>query len=200
MIQGIQTNPALPFGERQGDAQSIPSLREDTSLQVQARDIYAGSDGELTKRFYARLEDRGHIGIVAVNLFRAQKCSARAKVYRGGVRGYGSFKRLAYDRKAWALRNLCSVLEQHGNDLNIRFGWKEDPLEYFASWVLYVDLPNGQVSFHNISRLAGPDYPGQWDGQHLSCNRVLDFCDAVLDGGTVVPALQQSCGQQGSLF
>ena len=32
-------------------------------------------------------------------------------------------------------------------------------------WVLYLDLPTGQVSFHAPARGPGPDYPGEWDGQ-----------------------------------
>jgi hypothetical protein len=34
----------------------------------------------------------------------------------------------------------------------------------FHQWVLYVDLPTGQVSFHTAARGVGPDYPGKWDG------------------------------------
>jgi hypothetical protein len=29
---------------------------------------------------------------------------------------------------------------------------------------VYIDLPTGQVSFHNGARYDGPDYPGEWDG------------------------------------
>ena len=47
---------------------------------------YQGSDGEATRALYAELQQRGPVGVIAVNLFRAQKNSARAKVYRGGVR------------------------------------------------------------------------------------------------------------------
>lgn len=149
---------------------------------MKASDVYNGSDGELTKRYYAALEQRGPVGIACVNLFRAQKYSTRAKVYRGGVRGLGSFKRMAYKRKGWAIQNLCDVLTQHAAHLHISFGWKQDERESFASWIIYVDLPNGQVSFHSPSRYAGPDYPGKWDGQHLSCDRVLKFCDSVMEG------------------
>jgi len=117
-----------------------------------------------------------------VNLFRAQKCSTRAKVYRGGLRGIGSFRSLAYQRKAWSMKNLCDCLAEHGSELGINFGWKRDPntpLHDAPSWVLYVDLPQGQVSFHSPTRYAGPDYPGEWDGVRASCERVLAFCEAV---------------------
>jgi hypothetical protein len=40
--------------------------------------IYEGSDGKATIALYQQLSVLGPAGIVAVNLFRAQKCSARA--------------------------------------------------------------------------------------------------------------------------
>jgi hypothetical protein len=143
-----------------------------------AIEVYAASDGELTKAYYAELENHGELGIVAMNLFRAQKCSARAKKYRRR-----SHKDSAYRRKEWSLEQLCEILAQHSQALNIRYGWKEDPAVVFgssSSWVLYVDLPNGQVSFHSPIRGNGPYYPGEWDKQHASERRILKFCDMVM--------------------
>ncbi len=148
---------------------------------MKALDVYAGSNGELTKRYYAELTARGPLGIVAVNLFRAQKCSARAKKYRGGIRGVGSYRDMAYERKEWSLKNLCAALAEHGAALGISYGWKQDPAQPFHSWVLYVDLPQGQVSFHAGERLGdGPDYTSDWDGQHKSAERILALCDGVM--------------------
>lgn len=152
--------------------------------------VYRSSDGAMTKQLYALLAKRGAAGEVAVELFRAQKCSERAKKYRGGICGVGSFKAMAYERKGWALQNLCTALLtgttgsriERAIELSISFGWKEDSREPFARWVLYVELPNGQVSFHSPVRHDGPDFKGDWDGQHLSCERVLAYCDAVLRG------------------
>lgn len=159
---------------------------------MNAFEVFKSSDGELTKRYYAKLEACGPIGAVAVNLFRAQKCSTRAKLYRGGVRGRGSFRGMAYDRKAWAMQNLCTVLVQHGGELGIRFGWKADPntpLRGDASWILYVDLSQGQVSFHSPSRGHGPDYPGDWDQVKASCERVLVFCNSICATQPQAPSL-----------
>lgn len=130
---------------------------------------YQGSDGEATKALYEVLNGLGPIGTVAVNLFRACKSSERAKVYRGGERGRGSYRRMAYDRKQWSLDNLCATLAADADQFGIRWGWgidlvlrdRDDPHHH----VLYVDLPTGQVSFHSGVRGNGPDYPGQWDGQ-----------------------------------
>ncbi len=152
---------------------------------MKAIEVYSGSDGELTMRYYAELLRRGPLGVIAVNLFRAQKCSSRAKVYRGGIRGKGRYKDMAYDRKEWSMQNLCKVLGEHGAALGIRYGWKDDPAQEYHSWVLYIDLPTGQVSFHSAARLDGPDYLGDWDREHKSAERIIAFCDSVFSG---VPA------------
>ncbi len=149
---------------------------------MRAVEVYEGSDGAATKRFYADLETRGPLGLIAVNLFRAQKCSARAKKYRGGVRGVGSYRGMAYERKSWSVSNLCQILAEHGPTVGITFGWGLDLRQEFNRYVLYVDLPQGQVSFHSPSRGKGPDYQGQWDGQHRSAERILAFCDVVMFG------------------
>jgi hypothetical protein len=142
-----------------------------------AIEIYAGSDGDATKQFYAHLEGYGPRGIVALNLFRASKCSARAKLYRRR-----RHKASAYDRKNWSLENLVAVLLQHADALGIVWGWKLDPTESFAEWVLYVELPAGQVSFHSTVRMSGPDYAGEWDRvKDAQAMRVIKFCDRITE-------------------
>ncbi len=144
-------------------------------MNVAAAHVFGESDGNLTKAYYALLAERGVIGHVAMNLFRAQKCSTRAKAYRG--RG---FKDDAYVRKNWSMGNLAHALAVSGEQIGITFGWKEDPAQAFHKWVMYVDLPTGQVSFHAESRGEGPDYPGEWDRAHASEPRILEFCDLVM--------------------
>src|ERR1051326_1718916 len=89
--------------------------------RMTAAAIYAGSDGAATRAYYPQLETRGSIGAIAMNLFRAQKCSSRAKVYRGGIRGKASYKSMAYDKKAWSMQQLCVMLGVHGANCGIRF-------------------------------------------------------------------------------
>lgn len=147
-----------------------------------ALEVYGTSDGSLTRAFYAELEKRGAAGLVAMNLFRAQKCSSRAKVYRGGVRGKGSYRGMAYERKQWSLDNLVKILSEQAQSLGIRWGWKIDHNIVFGcepSWVLYVDLPQGQVSFHAPVRGGGPDYKGEWDREHKSAERIVMYAEAV---------------------
>lgn len=126
--------------------------------------VYDGSDGAATLALYDRLNQLGPHGEIAVNLFRAQKSSARAKVYRGGERGRGSYRGMAYGRKEWSIENLARILAQHADASGLRWGWGQDNAQEFHRVVLYVDLPSGQVSFHTTSRLTGPEYLGTWDG------------------------------------
>jgi hypothetical protein len=149
--------------------------------------VYHGSDGDATKALYVELEQLGPIGVIAMNLMRAQKASERAKKYRGGAPGKGSYRQMAYERKDWAIGNLCAALAQHGAAAGLTWGWgidenaakRDDPFCH----VFYVDLPTGQVSFHRASRGDGPDYPGQWDGANgKAIGRVVAFAARVLDG------------------
>lgn len=132
--------------------------------------VFTESDGRLTVAYYRRLQEKGAMGIIAMNLFRAQKTSERAKQYRG--RGY---KQASYDVKNYSLSQLCASLGNH-----LPWGWKRDPNTTAYEWVLYVDLPTGQVSFHSATRGDGPDYPGEWSGEHTSRENVLAFCDSIL--------------------
>lgn len=150
-----------------------------TLADVQA--VYNGSDGDATKALYARLVLIGPIGAIAVNLFRAQKSSARAKVYRGGIRGQGSYKGMAYERKEWAMQNLSAILTQHAEACGICWGWGVDASQEYHNTVLYVDLPTGQVSFHTAARGAGPVYPHKWDGiREQSADRICRWIAQLL--------------------
>ena len=138
--------------------------------------VYDGSDAERTKALYRELEELGPVGTIAVNLFRAQKASSRAKLYRG--RG---FKGAAYDKKQWSMSNLCDALHAHAG--SIRWGWGIDHLQVLHRNVLYIDLPTGQVSFHSEWRSRGPDYPGEWDGcRDASADRIVRWVAQLLDG------------------
>lgn len=140
--------------------------------------IFQGSDAQATIALYEDLKTLGAAGLIAMELFRAQKASARAKVYRGG-----GFRGKAYDKKEWAMNNLARALAAHGE---LYWGWKQDPAQEFHNWVLYVDLPNGQVSFHAAARGDGPDYAGDWDGiKNMSPTRICRF---VADVFSRVPA------------
>lgn len=136
---------------------------------------YEGSDGNATIALYDDLRKHGPAGQIAINLFRACKCSARAKVYRGG-----GHKREAYDRKQWSIGNLGLTLTQHPM---LTWGWKVDPSSFHVPWVLYIDLPEGQASFHTEQRGLGPDYAGDWDGAvGTGPARICRFAANVLEG------------------
>lgn len=137
-------------------------------------EIYAGSNGDETKALYDKLQTLGVRGVVALNLFRANKASSRAKVYRGG-----GWKGLAYDRKNWSLGLLCLALKKCSD---LVWGWKQDEAQAFHKWVLYVELPQGQVSFHAQRPLSTERYAGEWDGCRVSAERIIHFVDDVLKG------------------
>jgi hypothetical protein len=141
-----------------------------------AREVFYGSNGVRTTSYMRELEKQGHVGKVAAELFRAQKASTRGKYYRGGVRGGPSYRQLAYENTKNALRRLCELLQADSRGL--RWGWGRKWAGYLQD-VLYVDLPQGQVSFHSGLRFAGPDYPGRWDPTHPSSRCVIEFCDQV---------------------
>ncbi len=131
--------------------------------------VFEGSNGEATIALYNDLRALGASGVVALELFRVQKSSSRAKVYRGG-----GFRGKAYDKKQWAMTNLAIALAELGT---LQWGWNQDPNQEFHNWVLYVDLPNGQVSFHSAERGEGQIYRGEWDGiKNMSATRICRYC------------------------
>lgn len=156
-------------------------------------EIYVGSNGDATKALYAKLETLGVMGLIAMNLFRACKCSERAKKYSRRYKGE------AYDRKNWSMGLLVGALLDpcHSKNHSIVWGWKEDPMQEFHKWVLYIELPTGQVSFHAAARGRGPDYTGKWDGiREASAQRIIRFVETVLNDRT----WQQDAARQEKLL
>lgn len=144
--------------------------------------IYQGSNGDVTLGLYRHLETLGPIGVIGINLFRAQKSSERAKVYRGG-----GYRGMAYDRKQWAMDNLCKALIEEGERAAIAWGWGEDPATIGYPHVLYIDLPTGQVSFHTAARGPGPSYEKPWDGvTGQSADRILRWIGRLVAGTAVM--------------
>jgi hypothetical protein len=120
----------------------------------------------------AYLEMAGMMGKIAAQLFRVQKASGRAKKYRGDYKGY------AYGRKSDSMAPLCAFL----SITELIWGWGRDDKadDDGPKYVLYVEIPTGQVSFHSYDRGEGPDYQGKWDGLRLSATRIIEFGEAVL--------------------
>ena len=148
---------------------------------MKAIEVFNQHNGDVTKAYYTELEALGPVGHIAVCLFRAQKRSSRAKDYTRG-----KYRRAAYDVKAWSMSELCAALSNPGLPIT-SWGWKQDATVVFGeepSWVLYVDLPTGQCSFHSPTRMADPDYPGEWDGTGKSAERIIAFCDQVQSAAT----------------
>lgn len=148
----------------------------ETTLR-RVRLVYFGSNGLATQALYAELTAIGPAGEIAVNCFRAVKTSDRAKRYRGR-----KYRGASYDRKSWSLENLDRLLAAHARDLGITWGWGEDAAQPTHRWVLYIDLPTGQVSFHTATRGAGPDHPSGWDrAVRQAPERICAWCARLLD-------------------
>lgn len=146
--------------------------------------IYNGSDGSRTKALYNRLFEYAPRGPIAIKLLQACKASERAKLYRGS-----RFKGAAYDKKDWALSELCRALIA-APDIVTDWGWGFDAKAIGFEHVLYVDIPGaGQVSFHTSYRKDGPNYAGAWDGiRGAAPRRICRWTEAVLDGREVSPS------------
>ena len=129
--------------------------------------VFQGSDSARTRKFLTHLEKQGQPGRIAAALFRSQKASSKAKLYSGGIERsngeFHSYRSLSYQKKSRSLKELCSLLLV--DSAGIVWGWGRDDANPHAPRVLYLELPTGQVRFHSAERLAGPDYPGNLDGE-----------------------------------
>jgi hypothetical protein len=140
-----------------------------------AESVFKQNNGEVTKAYYAEMNAKGLPGQLAVALFWAQKRSTAAKKYRRG-----KFTRAAYDVKNWSLSEVCRILDlMQAFESGPQWGWQRDPKTPGYEWVLYVELPTGQCSFHSAERLNGPDYEKGWDGVGISEERICRYCDLV---------------------
>lgn len=152
---------------------------------MDAQQIYFGSNGGASRSFCSKLEKLGPLGRIAAQLFRVQKASTRAKAYRGGIRRsdgkHFSYRDMAYDRKGECIEALSRLLDL--DDCGLKWGWGRDEKQRKAKYVLYIELPVGQVSFHCTSRYGGKDFAGEWDGLNLSQERVIEFCQRVFNEG-----------------
>lgn len=140
---------------------------------AEVREIFFGSDGERSKALYSQLERIGPHGRIAALCLRAQKASDKANFYI-----FREYKRIAYERQNEALIALVDTLNQ--SSIIRTWGWGRDEAGYHK-WVLYVDLPQGQVSWHNESKIGDRDYPNQSDGTGLSQERILAFAATQID-------------------
>lgn len=147
---------------------------------MEARYVFNQNDGDVTKTYYAKMNAIGIEGELAVALFRAQKRSVAAKRYKGR-----KFTRSAYDVKNWSLGEVCRILSK---DIGMIWGWKYDSKAVNFEWVLYVELPQGQCSFHSPDRLTGPDFTGSWRPARPSHEVIADYCDSITNAYAILTA------------
>lgn len=159
---------------------SVPKFRKTKHKQnkialipdCRAYSVYHGSNGAATRGYLKSLEKQGQYGKIAAALFRAQKSSTRAKMYRGG-----KYTGMAYERKNEVIKQLCNLLNEDSCGLIWGWGYDENATMFYD--VLYVELPQGQVSFHSEDRYVGPEYEDEWDGIEASEDRIILFCGSL---------------------
>jgi hypothetical protein len=170
--------PAKRAHQQQGKRKA--EARKVRVSKMTAKEAFDTSDAADFRGFAKLLEEVGALGKIAADLLRCQKSSTRAKLY-----GRSEYRTFSYERKETHLARLCVQLATAG----LTWGWQEDKSSH-VPWILYVDLPNGQVSFHCYERFTGPEYPGKWDEQHASEVRVIGFADWVRSGCVGTPACE----------
>ena len=147
---------------------------------------YHESDASRTKRLLRALTATGQLGRIASDLFRAQKSSARARSIEAVSTGDPRIPSWPTGARArcWPL-----FAKRWSRMPRVWSGAGARTLPgIFARWVLYVELPTGQVSFHSPDRLDGPVYPGAWDGMRdASAGRILRLCDQILKNRPIDP-------------
>lgn len=128
-----------------------------------------------TRKRNARLASTGY-GRLLIALREAQEASDRAKsraangcrrrdyyerdnstYARANYRRSREARARDYEDKESAIQNAVALAPLCG----IIFGWGVSEEEMY---VVYFDLPPGQVSFHCTQRFEGPEYAGTWDG------------------------------------
>lgn len=108
-------------------------------------------------------------------LDRAQGANERAKARSANgihFHGYsgGRFRRANYRSSRAARARDYAAKEQAIGEATglasaggVKFGWARSD-DAGVPWVVYFEIPTGQVSFHSPTRGVGPDYDSEWDG------------------------------------
>jgi hypothetical protein len=188
---------------------AIRAEREEAKRQNKPKRSEAGKAGA-RKRREKKLLCASPYGQFLSALRDAQTLSDRAKARPGNgvhildyvgdycgdefmaVRAIRRFARSNYSRARDAQANDYSVKSlaidaacHWATKAGINFGWKEEPDH--VPFVVYFDLPSGQVSFHCPVRGFGPDYLGAWDGQQgQSKTRIEEAIRMVLEYDTAI--------------
>lgn len=177
-------------------ARSFPKPVAAGTTADYVREVFAQNNGAVTVAFYEALAALGPLGLVARDLFRAQKRSNAAKRYKRG-----RFKREAYEVKQYAMSELAKTLTEHADALQITWGWGYDAPREPHAWVLYVQTDDRwQCSYHTGARGNGPDFPLFWDGGNSEAAMVAfvaHVIDALTSKGDAGPGDCTGCGGWG---
>jgi len=139
-----------------------------------------------------------HYAALLRNLREAFKYSERAKQRPANGMTYREYRMMScskYTRQNYQASRLAreNDYEEKANSLEaaaeaalqcgIAAGWHEnDDRESPIPYILYFDLPVGQVSFHSKAKCGLPEYSGEWDRvRDVSGQRIERAIDEFLD-------------------
>lgn len=92
----------------------------------------------------------------------------RGRYGRANYRRSRAARSKDYQEKSRSLEAACAI----ASEASIVYGWSH--VSGRVPWVVYFDLPTGQVSFHSDKRGPGPDYNKNWDGQRDEVHRRIE--------------------------
>jgi hypothetical protein len=149
-----------------------------TEIQLmRAREVYDGSDGELTKRYYAALAERGVIGfdrdesLPCTEVLRPGEALSRRRVQRRSVRPEELVMGLLCSRAGAAMRGARNRVRVEGRSQGRRT----------TSGCSTSTCPPAKCSFHAAAHGEGPDYSrATGTGSIQRAERILAFCDQVI--------------------
>ena len=106
----------------------------------------------------------------------------RRREYNDGSRYSGANyyrSRRARDHDYYEKRIAISNAVKLATEAGVKFGWRRDGS--LVPWVVYFEVPTGQVSFHDSTRGEGSDYDQPWDGvRNASGERISSAIEALV--------------------
>jgi hypothetical protein len=150
-----------------------------STSKADARAIFGQSNSDVTRNWYAEMNQRGFEGQLAVALFRAQKSWDNVENWP-----MSRFSEQKNRHRRWALSEVCRILSEQTDFC--RWGWGEDPATPQWPHVLSLELPRGgTITLYCELRLQGPDYQRFYPyttaelERSYTRDRILDYCDRI---------------------
>ena len=142
---------------------------------------FYGYDAMAIQDVKARLKAGGLKGELADLLFEAERTDLNAGVCRTTPAcSWTSRHRRKWDRWIRALKALVSFLDRSASQLGIHWGWQEHENQTGPFWVVFIDLPTGQVFYSAPERLTDHQYEGSMEWSESNEIPIFEFCEEIL--------------------